>query len=244
MEAMVQQFTLFILYFFAYSFIGWVWETLFEGIKEHRWVNTGFLNGPWQPLYGFAIIGVLLLIQPVQDNWLAIYLIAVVYITVLEYVTSWGMEKLFHARWWDYSSIPGNIHGRVALPISLFWGIGGILLVKFVQPVIAGWVSHTASDYGVFAAILLIAAFMFDFGFTLANMPAFRAATKKLDDAVQAAKAKADDWQNQVETDALPKMNYVQRRLLNNFSSMKLTGRQNSVTELRRVLAQNRSIKK
>ncbi|KRO18452.1 putative ABC transporter permease [Lacticaseibacillus saniviri] len=231
----VQNFTLIILYFFAYAFIGWVWETAYTSTRQHHWVNAGFLNGPWQPLYGFAVLGVLYLIQPFTDNPLMIYLIAVVYISALEYVTSWGMEKLFHTRWWDYSNVPLNLNGRIALPISLFWGLGGLLLSRYVQPMIAGWVDHTAATYGVFAAIVLIAAFMFDFGFTLANMPAFQEATKKLDQAIDAAKQQADkDWQAHLADQ--PRLNYVQRRLLNNFRSMKLPERHSSLTELRNAI--------
>ncbi len=83
-----QQFTLWVLYFFSYAFVGWVWESGYVSFKKRQWVNSGFLNGPVIPVYGFSITAVLVLLHPVENNLLLLYLGSAVLITIIEYVTS------------------------------------------------------------------------------------------------------------------------------------------------------------
>ncbi|WP_461215146.1 putative ABC transporter permease [Lacticaseibacillus sp. GG6-2] len=225
-----QVFTLWVLYFFAYAFVGWVWESGYVSVQKRHWVNSGFLNGPIIPVYGFSMIAVLAAIAPFQNNLLVLYLASAVVVTIIEYLTSWLMELLFHARWWDYSKVPLNLNGRVALPISAFWGLGVVVIVKFIHPLVATAVLWLAGHYGIFAAIVLIAGGMFDFGFTLANALAFGAATKRVGDAIEAKKAelreKLDtqrDWLETYREDAkLPHLNAVQRRLVRSFPNLQL----------------------
>lgn len=229
---MTQQltFTLWVLYFFAYAFVGWLWESGYVSVRKRRWVNSGFLNGPLIPVYGFSMIAVLAVIAPFENNLLILYVASAVVITLIEYLTSWLMELVFHARWWDYSQVPLNLNGRVALPISAFWGLGVVIIVKFIHPLVAVAVLWLAEHYGIFAAIALIAGSMFDFGFTLANALAFGAATKRVDAAIEAKKAElrekldsSRDWLEAYRNDArLPRFNAVQRRLLRSFPTLQL----------------------
>ena len=219
-------FTLWMLYFFAYAFVGWLWESGYVSVRKRRWVNSGFLNGPIIPVYGFSMIAVLAAIAPFGDNLLVLYLASAAVITVIEYLTSWLMELLFHARWWDYSKVPLNLNGRVALPISAFWGLGVVLIVKFVHPLVATGVTWLATHYGIYAAIALIALGMFDFGFTLANALAFGAATKRVGAAIEAKKAELKeklDWLEAYRQDPhSPHLNAVQRRLVRSFPNLQL----------------------
>lgn len=236
-----QQFTLWVLYFFAYAFVGWLWESGYVSVKKRQWVNSGFLSGPVIPVYGFSITAVLALLRPVANNLLWLYLGSAVIITVIEYVTSWLMEKFFHARWWDYSNVPLNFQGRVALPISAFWGLGVVFVIKVIHPIVARFVTHLDVKYGIFAAIVMLAFFMFDFGFTLANVLSMGAATKRIGDAIdqkkQELQAAADSaaakfeqdhgWledyrQHLGETAKLPNLSWVQRRLLKSFPHLQL----------------------
>ncbi|WP_461225618.1 putative ABC transporter permease [Lacticaseibacillus suihuaensis] len=246
-----QAFSSWILYFFAYAFVGWVWESGFVSVQKRRWVNSGFLNGPWIPVYGFAMTAVLAAIAPFQNNIVALYLLSAIVITIIEYVTSWLMEALFHARWWDYSNVPLNLNGRVALPISAFWGLGMVVIVKYVHPLVSQVVGRVDTTYGMFASFLLIALFMFDLGFTLANMLAFGAATKRIGDAIEtqkkalaAAAAAAGDrleqeypWLEQYRKDAaarakLPRLSYVQRRILKSFPNLRLNDTTTSAKDI------------
>ncbi|WP_125579235.1 putative ABC transporter permease [Lacticaseibacillus suibinensis] len=247
-----QTFTLWVLYFFAYAFVGWLWESGYVSVKKRQWTNSGFLAGPVIPVYGFSITAVLALVQPFAHNLVLLYLLSALVITVIEYVTSWLMEKLFHARWWDYSKIPLNLNGRVALPISAFWGVGVVLVIKFVHPVVAHFVTRLDVRYGIFAAIVMLALFMFDFGFSLANVLAFGAATKRIGDAIDTKKQElitqvdtataklsqdeprwlADYRRNQGAQATLPKLSWSQRRWLKSFPHLHLNDTQTSAKDI------------
>ena len=102
------------LWFLLYAFIGWVYESVLVSVSERRWVNRGFLNGPLCPIYGCGAVLAIVLLHDFT-NPIEIFLISSFGASILEYITSWGMEKLFHARWWDYSHYRFNIQGRICL---------------------------------------------------------------------------------------------------------------------------------
>lgn len=129
-----------VLYFFIYSFLGWVWESCLVSVQQHRWVNRGFLNGPFLPIYGFGAVAILLFTWPVQNNTLLVFAAGMLGATLLEYVTGYSMEKLFHVRYWDYSRFRWNLNGYICVVASLCWGVFSILLVRVLQPTVAGLV--------------------------------------------------------------------------------------------------------
>ena len=104
-----------VLWFVLYSFIGWMYESILCSVAGKKLVNRGFLNGPVCPVYGTGAVAVVFVLSPLKDKPLALFLTSALLTTSLEYLTSWAMEKLFHARWWDYSKRFLNIHGRVCL---------------------------------------------------------------------------------------------------------------------------------
>ena len=135
-----------ILYFFVYGFLGWCTEVIFAAFKQHRFVNRGFLNGPICPIYGVGVTLVACL-EAFQSNLLLLYISSVILVTVLEGVTGWAMDKLFHNKWWDYSKLPFNIGGYVCLLFSLIWGVACVFIVYFVHPLIhqvLSLIPHTA----------------------------------------------------------------------------------------------------
>ena len=136
-----------ILYFFVYGFLGWCTEVIFAAFKQHRFVNRGFLNGPICPIYGVGVTLVIACLEAFQSNLLLLYISSVILVTVLEGVTGWAMDKLFHNKWWDYSKLPFNIGGYVCLLFSLIWGVACVFIVYFVHPLIQQVLSlipHTA----------------------------------------------------------------------------------------------------
>lgn len=122
--------------FFIYAFIGWCTEVIYAGVNQGVFVNRGFLNGPLCPIYGFGIITVLLCLLPLRENLLLLYIGSVFLTSLLELVTGFGMEKLLHQRWWDYSDEPFNIGGYICLKFSLLWGLACVLIVDVVHPLI------------------------------------------------------------------------------------------------------------
>lgn len=126
--------TQWVLLFFFYSFCGWIWESCYVSLRQHRWVNRGFLHGPMLPIYGSGAVIILLATIPVERSLVLIYLCGMVAATALEYVTGAVMERLFHVRYWDYSTQKCNLNGYICLTSSLAWGFFSILLVRFLHP--------------------------------------------------------------------------------------------------------------
>ena len=123
------------LIFIMFSMVGWISEVLYVGIfHEHKFVNRGFLYGPLCPVYGFGGIVILLLPPSLYQTWIPLFFASMILCTIVEYFVSWFMEKLFHARWWDYSNYKLNIKGRICLLNSVLFGFLGLGVIRFVYP--------------------------------------------------------------------------------------------------------------
>lgn len=125
-----------IIYFITYSFLGWVMESIFRSISEKKIINTGFLKGPFCPIYGVGAIIMLLFLKKFADNLAVLFIVSVVVLTIWEYLVGVLLEKLFHTKYWDYSKNKFNFQGRICLMNSIFWGVLGVVFVKYIHPVI------------------------------------------------------------------------------------------------------------
>ncbi len=127
--------------FILFSFMGWIYECTYCMVKSGHWENRGFLFGPICPIYGVGAVTAITVFNRIgsfagQDTPLwQIFLICMAGSAVLEFTTSWVMERLFHAVWWDYSDVPLNVQGRICLPASIGFGVAGIVVVKLLTPV-------------------------------------------------------------------------------------------------------------
>ena len=164
--------------FIFYSFLGWVWESIYCTINEKKWADRGFLFGPICPIYGSCVVAVSLLfsIIPALSNpklplWV-IFVICYIGSAIAEFGTSWVLEKRFHARWWDYSDMPLNIQGRICVPVSIAFGIAGVLIVKFLIPAINNMHLVIHPLVYEFLAIILAMVFGADFALTEASLSA------------------------------------------------------------------------
>ena len=124
----------YIFLFFIYSFAGWLMETIRVSIKSKRFIDRGFLIGPYCRVYGCGLVFLIIALNNYKDNLLTLFLLSMVYCGILEYFTSWIMEKIFNARWWDYTDRKFNLNGRVCLGNLLPFGIAGTIIVKFINP--------------------------------------------------------------------------------------------------------------
>ncbi|WP_049945400.1 putative ABC transporter permease [Butyrivibrio sp. AC2005] len=134
----------FFIEFMVYSFIGWIYECTYCTVKEGHWRNRGFLFGPICPIYGTGavacsiVFGYLPMFRGIPYNMIPIWKIFIICALgsiVLEYSTSYILEKKFHAVWWEYYDMPLNINGRVCVPATLGFGFAGILVTRFACPV-------------------------------------------------------------------------------------------------------------
>ena len=134
-DFMLKHLELYFIIFLFYSFLGWTIEVFLKFIKYNRFVNRGFLIGPYLPIYGFGATFITFLLQKYSDDIIALFVFSMIICTILEYFTSFLMEKIFCARWWDYSNEKFNINGRVCLRNMIAFGILGILMMKYINPI-------------------------------------------------------------------------------------------------------------
>lgn len=153
-----------ILWFFIiYCVCGWLWESSFCSIKAKKWINRGFLMGPYIPIYGCGALVVYLTLYPLKEDLWLVYMGGVVFPTILEFFTSWLMEKLFAATWWDYSNEKFNIQGRICLKVSLFWGFFSVFMVEILHPIVLILIDKLPRTAGQVLGGLFVVVFSADF---------------------------------------------------------------------------------
>ena len=131
---MIREIEIYIMLFFIYSLAGWLIEMIPATIREKKFVDRGFLVGPYCPIYGCGVILITLLLQKYADDVVVTFFLSVIICGTLEYLTSYIMEKIFKARWWDYSNNKFNINGRICLETLVPFGIGGVLVLFVFNP--------------------------------------------------------------------------------------------------------------
>lgn len=132
-----------ISYFFIYSFVGWILEVSYKAMSRGKYINSGFLNGPYCPIYGTGAVLVLSFLSWVGgENKLIILLASFIITTVLELITGFILEKLFHEKWWDYSNQLLNIGGYICLEFSLIWAALAFILYEAIHPLIVKLVGY------------------------------------------------------------------------------------------------------
>ena len=129
-----------VLLFFFYSFCGYCWEVFLYIVKERRFVNRGFLFGPILPIYGFGAVSILLTCVPVENSVALVALVGTIAASLLEYITGFAMESLFHVRYWDYSKQPLNLHGYICALSAATWAVFSVLIVSVVNPLVKPFV--------------------------------------------------------------------------------------------------------
>ena len=130
-----------VLLFFAYALLGWCIEVTLKYFQFHRFINRGFLTGPWLPIYGSGAGLITLAVDglaPLESSVGTTFALSFVLCGTVEYMTSFVLEKRYHARWWDYSKKPMNLHGRVWIGNLILFGLGGVLIAKVLNPVFLG----------------------------------------------------------------------------------------------------------
>lgn len=122
------------LLFFIYSFLGWIWESIYQSILEKKLLNRGFLFGPFIPLYGAGATSVLICTMPFKEHWWVVALLGMVVATVMEEITGRVMELLFDVRYWSYEGYPGNIDDIICIPATILWGAFSLFAMYILNP--------------------------------------------------------------------------------------------------------------
>lgn len=246
------------LWFLFYSFVGWMYESILVSCQQHRLVNRGFLNGPLCPIYGTgAILGVAILSN--VRNPIIIFLISMVGATILEYTTSWVMEQLFHARWWDYSNFRFNLQGRVCLLGALIFGLGGVGVVLGSQPYVEQVTDMIPLPMLHTLVTVLALITIIDLAVTVTGMLEFEQVLDSVAQVVQDVAARAGGtWQRgssavsdrmrELSQDTVERLRWAvngvinaqQKRMLKSFPKFQVPDRQDIIDSLRELMGPRR----
>ena len=166
------------VWFVAYSVLGWVWESAYCTVRERKWENRGFLFGPACPIYGTGVAVGLACWESALDAgvtpvWWQVFLLSMAGSAVLEYVTSWALERLFHARWWDYRDMPLNLNGRICLPASVLFGLAGLLVAYVLYQPTVDVTAHLAPVAVEALSLVLMAVLAADTAVTASELTRF-----------------------------------------------------------------------
>lgn len=147
--------------FLIYSFIGWLYEVIVSIVRKHKFINRGYLLGPICPVYGFGSLLITILLEGHKGNIIHSFISAILICSILEYFTSFIMEKIFKTRWWDYTYKKYNLNGRISLDVMLLFGVAGVFILYIVNPFLTKLISsfNTTSLYvtSIIIFILFIA---------------------------------------------------------------------------------------
>lgn len=187
------------LAFLFYSFAGWCCETVYCSVLQGKLVNRGFLNGPLCPVYGFGALLVIFLLRGTQQTPVALFFSGMLVTSVLEYFTSWLLEKLFHMKWWDYSHHHIQINGRVCLLNSLMFGGLSVVLMLVLHPFAWGMIEKLQPMTvgvlaGLLGGVLLADAFL-----TVRQLLRMRGYLEEVDRLLSQAHSRLDERVHQLQ---------------------------------------------
>ena len=182
--------------FFVFSAIGWAIECTYRSLGEKKIINSGFLYGPMCPIYGTGcLVFELILVplsQPIEKRLIPVLLLGMVLADIVEYATSYIMEKLFNARWWDYSNNFLNLHGRICFKHTCYWAIFAFVYVYLIAPVYQYALSFIPQNVRTIAVLVILAVLAVDLTLTVKAAADISKLMKKLDAFKAAVSEKAE----------------------------------------------------
>ena len=207
-------FFFYFLLFMIYSISGWLMEVVAVGIEKRKFINRGFFIGPYCPIYGFSALIMLFLFKDYTNDPFVLFIMTAFVCTFFEYVTSFIMEKLFKARWWDYSHKTFNINGRVCLENSVIFGLLGLALITIINPFVTNFLSNLPHTVIIYVSSILLVAFIVD------NIVSFNIISKFKSTASSVLKDNTEEISEKIR-EILKKRSILSRRLVNAFPNVK-----------------------
>ena len=182
-----------VTFFIIYSFFGWILESITKTIAQKKIVNSGFVFGPFCPIYGIGAVVMIVLLNSYQGNYITTFLISFFLFSLWEYFVGWLLEKLFHTKYWDYSYYKFHIKGRVCLVNSLTWGFLGVAFIEIIHPIMMSCISNIPTKviniFTIFATIYML----IDFCLTAIKMKNINLKLIKLNEISIALKEKIEE---------------------------------------------------
>lgn len=168
--------------FIIYAFIGWCTEVGYAALNTGKFVNRGFLNGPYCPIYGCGVVIVVAVLTPLKENLIILFIGSFLLTSVLEFITGFLLEKVFHNKWWDYSNLPFNIKGYVCLKFSIYWGLACTFIMDIMHPIIYKFITIIPRILGIVLISVFMGVFVVDVIITVATILKFNQRLKAMDD--------------------------------------------------------------
>lgn len=233
------------LYFIIYSILGWICEVIYCYILDRKLTNRGFLEGPYCPIYGIGGLIVVYFLLPVKSIPFLVFLLGMILASILEYITSFIMEKLFDTRWWDYSNNKFNINGRVCLLNSFLFGVLSLFAMYFIHPLVIDIIELLQVNIIPIISTVLLVLFTADLIKTLLIMVNLKQRLLKLKELKEELDMKLTDLTKNDYTHVITEMldrqihdliaekRYFENRLINSFKHIKSNKFSEQITKIK-----------
>ncbi len=233
---MINSMLYYFLLFLIYAFAGWIMEVILFLVKEKKFINRGFLIGPYCPIYGFCAVLMVLTFDKLTSTPFTLFIMAAFVCTFFEYITSYIMEKLFNARWWDYSQVSFNINGRVCLHNSILFGLLGLFLIYIANPFVEGLISQIPSDILPIISGILLVLFIID------NIISFNIISRVRTTTNAVIKDNTEEITEKVKNILLNR-SLLSKRLIESFPNLKLVIEERLKEQKEKLIEQTEKIK-
>lgn len=176
-----------------YSFGGWLLESISKTIEEKQWVNSGFLNGPVCPIYGLGATIMIVGLSFLKDKPILLFIISFFLLSLWEYIVGVFLEKVFKTKYWDYSHLKFNIQGRVCLKNSIYWGILGVLFIRYLHPFVEVQIAQIPMTILIYINIILYSILIVDVIFSAMTVIHIESAMEKVNELGEIIKEKLEE---------------------------------------------------
>ncbi len=241
-------------YFLIYSILGWCAEMIYCAICQRKIVDRGFLYGPYCPIYGFGSLIVIHLLYSYSYNPFIIFFTSMFFTTLLEYITSFILEKLFNAKWWDYSEHKFNINGRVCLLNSVEFALLSLLLIYILHPNIEQLIYKIPIDILQKLTIVSFFILTIDFVFTLNSILNFKEKLNTIKQLADSIKLPHNDSKKynieiskqleEMRVNLIQRTSKLYKRLINAFPDLEFNKFKDQLFEIKLELNRKRHNKK
>ena len=208
---------IYFLLFLIYSFLGWCMEVCVSLVVRKKFINRGFLLGPYCPIYGSGAILITLLLSTFKNKPVLLFFMAILLCGILEYITSYFMEKIFRLRWWDYSKKKFNINGRVCLDTIIPFGILGMIIMYISNPFLLDKINMLPSNVLSIIFYIMLVIYIIDNIISLTTILGIRSTTTKVN------RENREDNTEEITKkvrEILRGKSFTQRRLLNAYPKL------------------------
>ncbi len=212
----MKPFCIYFLLFFLYSFFGWMLEVSCKLISDKKFINRGFLVGPYCPIYGCGAIGITLLLKRYYNDPFTLFVMTMVFCSILEYGTSYFLEKFFHTRWWDYSQRRFSINGRICLETMIPFGVLGLIIMYLCNPFFYGWIQKLPD------ILLYIISFLLIFGMIIDICVSFKIMSSLTLISSNIRTDSTEKITRMVRKEIMKQNQLLQKRLINAFPKLEI----------------------